>query len=222
MLPRKGKGTRHIDPDKLSSTELPDKTDKVQAPGPGAKLDIEWVKTRSDEELISLIHVLSTELNLRKIRFTDTVPVGSIPQNISLDDKDINVDRYLRKPYKAGPKAPFADRPWKIILVCLDKEKEPLGLEIVGDVTFGRLTDETSVDVDLNPYQADERGVSREHAMLRPTENNLILSDLGSTNGTYYEGNKVMLGSPKPIKSGSVISFGKLNFWVKVVTAPTS
>ncbi|MBN1122820.1 MAG: FHA domain-containing protein [Anaerolineae bacterium] len=213
-------GTRFIKPDPEDTLDSPRKSEVGKAVKAGATLDIEWIKTRSDEELISLIHVLSTELNLRKIRFTDSMPIASLPRSISLDDKDIKVDKFIRKP--PGAKKPFGKKAWQIILVCLDKEHEPLGLEIVDDITIGRLTDETPVDLDLNPYHAEEYGVSREHAMLRPSDESLLISDLGSTNGTYYEGSKVVLGQPKPIKNGSVISFGKLNFWVKVVNSPRS
>jgi hypothetical protein len=211
-------GTRYMNSGIDDTADSPHKTGMVSSPSPGAALDIEWIKTRSDEELISLIHVLSTELNLRKIRLTDSVPIANVPKSISLDDKDIQVKKFIRKP--TGTRGRLGKKAWQIILVCLDKEVAPIGLEVVGDVTIGRLTDETPVDLDLNPYHADEYGVSREHAMFRPTEDQLLISDLGSTNGTYYEGSKVMLGQPRPIKSGSVISFGKLNFWVKVVSSP--
>ncbi len=210
--------TRYMKPGMDDTIDSPKRPEVVKENGSGAALDIEWIKTRSDEELISLIHVLSTELNLRKIRLTDSVPISSVPKSISLDDKDVQVKKFLRKP--TGTRGRLGKKAWQIILVCLDKEVEPIGLEIVGDVTIGRLTDETPVDLDLNPYQADAYGVSREHAMFRPAEDKLLISDLGSTNGTYYEGSKVMLGQPRPIKSGSVISFGKLNFWVKIVSSP--
>jgi hypothetical protein len=210
--------TRYMKPDLDDTVDSPKGAMTAKQTNPGAELDIEWIKTRSDEEIISLIHVLSTELNLRKIRLTDSVPVVGVPRNISLDDEDIQVKKFIRKPL--GTRGRLGKKAWQIILVCLDRETEPVGLEIVGDVTIGRLTDETPVDLDLNPYQADTYGVSREHAMFRPTEDKLLISDLGSTNGTYYEGSKVMLGQPRPIKSGSVISFGKLNFWVKIVSSP--
>ncbi len=213
-------GTRSIAPDPEDSL------DSLKKPGKGketkaiALLNIEWIKARSDEELMSLIRALKTELNIRKVRFTDSVPIGEIPSSVNLDDKDIKVDKFIRKP--TGAKKPPGEKTWQIILVCLDRDDEPLGLEIVGDTTIGRLTDETPVDLDLDPYHAEEYGVSREHAMMRPTRESLLISDLGSTNGTYYEGSRVVLGQPKPIKNGSVISFGKLNFWVKVVSTPQS
>jgi hypothetical protein len=78
-----------------------------------------------------------------------------------------------------------------------------LELETVPKVTFvlnpiyavliGRNDDHslTQPAIDLAPYNAQQYGVSRAHAVIRRYGDNLWLNDLGSRNGTYI--NKVKL-----------------------------
>jgi len=66
--------------------------------------------------------------------------------------------------------------------------------------------------------------VSRRHAQILSDENGLTVHDLGSSNGTFVNGNKV---DTAPIVPGDVIAFGKVNFRLegeatKVQTAATA
>jgi hypothetical protein len=46
-------------------------------------------------------------------------------------------------------------------------------------------------DVDLSSYEAVEQGVSRLHAALQLSGDMLMVKDMGSTNGTYVNGQRV-------------------------------
>ncbi len=48
--------------------------------------------------------------------------------------------------------------------------------------------------------------VSRRHARLRRLDGNLVIEDLGSSNGTFVNGEKI--STPKSLKDGDRISFG--------------
>ncbi len=66
--------------------------------------------------------------------------------------------------------------------------------------------------------------VSRRHAQILSDENGLTVHDLGSSNGTFVNGNKI---DTAPIVPGDVIAFGKVNFRLegeatKVQTAATA
>jgi signal transduction histidine kinase len=97
------------------------------------------------------------------------------------------------------------------------------GLEIVGEVVLGRHGEQQEIDdvINLNPFGAEALGVSRRHAMLRPTTTNLFIVDQGSTNGTYRNGRSVGSRTPYSLVDGDVITLGKLPLLVEVVERPS-
>ena len=65
-------------------------------------------------------------------------------------------------------------------------------------------------DMDLSMWGAFHRGVSREHALLIREESRLLLCDLGSTNGTFINGERIGADEPQPVHHGDEITFGSL------------
>jgi hypothetical protein len=65
-------------------------------------------------------------------------------------------------------------------------------------------------EIDLTPYGALDRGVSRVHAQLHLEDRHLYITDLGSTNGTYLAGKKLTPNEPKRIKKGDELLVGRL------------
>lgn len=65
-------------------------------------------------------------------------------------------------------------------------------------------------DVDLSSYGADQRGVSREHVRLEIKEDQLFLTDLGSTNGTLLRTEAVTAFTPYLLRNGDEIVLGRL------------
>lgn len=65
-------------------------------------------------------------------------------------------------------------------------------------------------DVDLTPYGALDRGVSREHARLLISEERLYVIDLGSTNGTFLGGQRLEPDTPTLIGKGDELLLGRL------------
>ncbi|MBE7511401.1 MAG: FHA domain-containing protein [Anaerolineales bacterium] len=63
---------------------------------------------------------------------------------------------------------------------------------------------------DLTPYGGHERGVSREHALMRYGEGKLTITDLASANGTMVNLQKLAPGEPTLIKDGDEIILGNL------------
>lgn len=97
----------------------------------------------------------------------------------------------------------------------------PIGIEIVSDVVMGIARTGTSApDLDFAPYGGADHGVSRRHAMLRPSINHLYLIDLASTNGTRLNGLQLEPNRPIPVNHGDLISLGALTFCVKIVATP--
>jgi hypothetical protein len=65
-------------------------------------------------------------------------------------------------------------------------------------------------DVDLTPYGALDRGVSREHASLHLQGDRLYVTDLNSTNGTYLAGKKLDPNTPSVLRKGDELLLGRL------------
>jgi hypothetical protein len=65
-------------------------------------------------------------------------------------------------------------------------------------------------EIDLTPYGALDRGVSRVHAQLHLENRHLYITDLGSTNGTYLAGKKLEPNEPTRIKKGDELLVGRL------------
>lgn len=110
---------------------------------------------------------------------------------------------------------------WLIELHGLTRSAGPIGLDIMGDVVLGRGSEGEGVpDLDLEPFGAFEMGVSRRHAMLRPSKNSLYILDLGSRNGTMHNALRLGSGITRPINHNDTITLGRLTFTVKIVSKP--
>ena len=55
--------------------------------------------------------------------------------------------------------------------------------------------------------QIDSPGVSRKHARLAFQDNQYLIEDLGSSNGTFVNGERI--SKPRPLKNGDMIGIGR-------------
>jgi hypothetical protein len=65
-------------------------------------------------------------------------------------------------------------------------------------------------DLDLNPYGATMRGVSRIHARLYMQDKHLYIVDMHSTNGTYVAGKRLEADTPISLSNGAEVLLGSL------------
>lgn len=65
-------------------------------------------------------------------------------------------------------------------------------------------------EVDLIPYGAMDRGVSRIHATMHIEDGVLYITDNGSTNGTYLGGKQLDPHEPTAVKKGDELLLGRL------------
>ena len=103
-------------------------------------------------------------------------------------------------------------------LVWLDRSAAPVPLEGATPLTIGR-------DPANRLCLAAEAGLSRHHAELRPAgEGRWMVCDLGSSNGTYVEGER--LSGCRPLAPGDRIRLGRrgplLQFLVGVAPEPVA
>ncbi|MBN1203053.1 MAG: FHA domain-containing protein [Anaerolineae bacterium] len=102
------------------------------------------------------------------------------------------------------------------IVVHIRNYAEPVTLTSKDQILLGRADQQSNVvpDVDMAPYGAVENGVSRRHAMIRRGEDTLTLIDLGSTNGTHLNGQRLIPHQPRVLRDGDEIRLGKLVFHI--------
>lgn len=65
-------------------------------------------------------------------------------------------------------------------------------------------------DVDLEPFEGENMGVSRRHALLTTRGGAVYLEDLNSTNFTFLNHQLLVPGQPLLLKDGDIIQFGQL------------
>ncbi len=108
-----------------------------------------------------------------------------------------------------GHKLVSSSQPQKITFV-IPGNRQKLDVEFVNQMRIGRGDEglDTQPELDLTSYGGMEMGVSRMHAMIQLTDQGFIISDLGSTNGTYLNNNQLTPSLPFLIKSGDEIRFG--------------
>jgi hypothetical protein len=120
---------------------------------------------------------------------------------------------------KNDPPSPAADTIWKVELKTPINSEKPIRLMILGDVVLGRTE---AADVSLDDYGGIKKGVSRRHALLRPTPNQLYIIELGSTNGTLLNGLALGPGMARPLHNEDVITLGDLRLTVRLFGGPTA
>jgi len=88
------------------------------------------------------------------------------------------------------------------------------------EYTFGRAALGQAVipDFDLTPYDGLAKGVSRIHALIVTTEKEIFLRDLTSINGTQINGIRLSPNMDYPIKSGDLVSLGRLIIEIKTIS----
>ncbi|MRS04040.1 FHA domain-containing protein [bacterium] len=113
----------------------------------------------------------------------------------------------------------------------IQKQKDPnISLHVVDngkvihlsdkkDFTLGRAVEGQSIlpDVDLSAYDAFSQGVSRMHVSLRIFNGDVYVMDLGSSNGTKINGQKIVPHVEYSISHGDLVSLGRLKVQVLLI-----
>lgn len=84
------------------------------------------------------------------------------------------------------------------------------------EYTIGRAAEGQLIlpDVDLSNNQAYAQGVSRLHAALKINNQRVYITDLGSSNGTRVNGQKIVPNVDFPLNHGDVVALGKFKIQV--------
>jgi hypothetical protein len=165
------------------------------------------------------------------IRDSETVIFEGLPQGtMSVKRKDLGLNEISTGQYfmpvevsgdvytvlpERGPD-PNALNPavWRVEIGLDGLGVAPLRLEIVGPTVIGRGVD---ADLCLAQYDALFHGISRRHAMLRPSGRALYFLDLGSSNGTRINGVDVRSDMAYTLQLADVIRLGTLTLVVRQI-----
>lgn len=83
-----------------------------------------------------------------------------------------------------------------------------------GEYIVGRVSSGQSVlpDIDLEPFHAYEAGVSRLHARIRVAREVILITDLGSANGTLINEEKLLPHQAHILRDRDIVSLGHFSF----------
>jgi len=86
------------------------------------------------------------------------------------------------------------------------------------EFTLGRVAEGQPIlpDIDLSPYEAYSQGVSRLHVAIKIVNGHVVISDLGSSNGTRVNGQKIIPHIDYPLNYGDVVALGKLKIQILI------
>jgi pSer/pThr/pTyr-binding forkhead associated (FHA) protein len=106
----------------------------------------------------------------------------------------------------------------KSFILYYPDAEEVINIPEQDEFTIGRFVDGQVItpDVDLNPFEAYDKGVSRLHATIRIDQDKekIYVIDLGSANGSSVNGYEIPANSEVPLNHGDVLSLGKFNMRV--------
>ncbi len=135
---------------------------------------------------------------------------GALPSGIA----------YRPIPFETSPLSANKRPVWRVLFeVTGDDSGEYFGLDINGELVLGRGIDGPDM-FDLTPYGAETKGVSRRHAILRPTTNNLYLIDVGSTNGTLRNDRSIGVNTPYALADRDRLTLGHMEVQIRIVERP--
>jgi hypothetical protein len=97
-------------------------------------------------------------------------------------------------------------------------QRRSLEVFLIKPIRLGRSDPARNIfpEVDLTDDLAKERGVSREHAAIFGRGNLVLIEDLGSTNGTLLNGERLDPYMPEPLQHGDQLQLGQMLIEVRL------
>jgi pSer/pThr/pTyr-binding forkhead associated (FHA) protein len=146
--------------------------------------------------------------------------VAEVPTTQHIDRSQTGVLILQSQPPSASPSTPPVSANIIKTVVSLHLIESGMILHLSGqtEFTLGRVAEGQPIlpDVDLSPYEAYTQGVSRLHAALKMNNQRVLITDLGSSNGTRVNSQKILPNVDYPLNHGDVISLGKFKIQVLI------
>ncbi|MCP4425213.1 MAG: FHA domain-containing protein [Chloroflexi bacterium] len=100
----------------------------------------------------------------------------------------------------------------KKVTFIIPGSRRRLEMTLVNQIRVGRADDQSTASPELNLAEDSGAalGVSRIHAVIQNGVQGLVVTDMGSTNGTLLNNSPLSPEIPYPLKSGDEMRFGDL------------
>jgi hypothetical protein len=108
--------------------------------------------------------------------------------------------------------ARFTSRINLIVMTDAGEKKLTVDTANINELVVGRVDPDTNEapEIDLTNFGAQEKGVSRRHATILRKEGSLHVVDLGSYNGTFLNGQRLIAEQPRVLRDGDDVRLGYL------------
>ncbi|MGJ3237092.1 MAG: FHA domain-containing protein [Anaerolineae bacterium] len=102
------------------------------------------------------------------------------------------------------------------VMLLVDQEIRQLSLHNDVSYLLGRFDRRkpSGNHIDLSPFKANERGVSRIHAQIHMANDRLYITDMDSTNGTIVDGARLQPHQAVVLRQGSDVLLGRLHIQI--------
>jgi hypothetical protein len=147
------------------------------------------------------------------------------PESTPDETEDTPEDQPVTK--KVDPPVPDPKRRWGSLLanerahllLRVEGADKPLRVVVGERVVLGRSHPPSGFtpDVDLAPFGAHLKGVSREHVAITFRDHMLQVEDLRSMNGSLLNGWVLMPHEPRVLRDGDQLILGRLSLYVTVI-----
>ena len=132
----------------------------------------------------------------------------------SLDNNDPSVKQLLESQAR-GTFGTATIGESREVMLTISGFKEFIRVVEGAEFEFGRFEYPEQNQLNLTPYGALEKGISRQHAKLYLMMDRLYIADMGSTNGTYVRGKMLQPAEPVMIRNGDEILLGRMRIKVQ-------
>ncbi|MFC1961418.1 response regulator [Chloroflexota bacterium] len=131
------------------------------------------------------------------------------------------LDTPLAGPRQTGPLDAGLGAPW-VVELRIQGAPFAARMEVTERIIIGRsdVSSNAYPDIDLTPYGGRDKGVSRQHAALLAGADRLLLVDLGSTNGTFVNEQRLAAQKPYRLRHGDAVRLGEINIEVLLDVVP--
>ncbi len=136
----------------------------------------------------------------------------------TINRSDINKMSGISSPIASDFPTPPQEMKGSQVAIQIMDSDEIIFLQGDKDLTIGRSTEGQTIvpDIDLSSYDAYEAGVSRLHASLTISKQEISVKDLDSANGTRLNGQKITAHAEHSIQHGDILTLGKLKIQILI------
>jgi predicted component of type VI protein secretion system len=145
----------------------------------------------------------------------------SVDSSSEEERKQLGVDESVLTDVRVQGASVFSEK--DLLRLEIEGSSEPIVLKPEAETIFGRRDPATGAmpDVDLTPFAGYRMGVSRRHAAIRFGDGqSLNLWDLGSSNGTYLNGERLSAHRPYRMHDGDELRLGQMMIRVRFQSTP--